>query len=101
MSSSQFLPPSLVEDEEAASEWMERRLIAFGLARTTAQRLLGLPHVTLEMVARWLHYCELRGPDSPHYANGFLITRLLRNNFPPPSWGALRRLEQRLKERGE
>jgi len=99
LSNIQSLPPSLAKDEEATIEWMVQSLVAFGLARTTAQRLVGLPHVTPDMVARWVRYCQLRGPGSPHNTNGFLITRLNRNDFPPPSWGALRRLEQRLKAR--
>ena len=95
----QPLPPSLTEDEDAAIEWMVETMVAFGVARTTAARLAGLSHVTPDMIARWVRYCRLRGPDSPHNTNVFLITRLNRNDFPPPSWGALRRLEQRLKAR--
>ncbi len=90
------LPPSPTEDEEAAIEWMVQSLIAFGLARSTAQRLVGLPHITPDMVARWLTYCRLRGSGSSHSTNAFLITRLYRNDIPAPSWGALRRLAARL-----
>ena len=97
--SSQLLSPSLAKGEEAAIEWMVQALVAFGLAKTTACRLVGLPHVTPDMVARWVRYCQLRGPGSPHNTNAFLITRLNRNDVPPPSWGALRRLERRLKAR--
>lgn len=73
-------------------------LVAFGLAGTTAQRLVGLPHVTPEAVRRWLAYCNIRGPDSPHNSNGFLIIRLRRNDIPPPSRGALRRLRELHRE---
>ena len=90
------LPLSLAEDEEAAIEWMVQSLIAFGLAKSTAQRLVALPQVTQDMVARWLAYCRLRGPGSPHNTNAFLIIRLNRNDVPAPSWGALRRLAARL-----
>jgi hypothetical protein len=89
-------PPSPAEDEEATIEWMVQSLIAFGLAKSTAQRLVGLSHVTPDMVARWLAYCRLRGSNSPHNTNAFLITRLYRNDLPAPSWGALRRLAARL-----
>jgi len=85
------------DDDEVAGESMVQKLVAFGLARSTAQRLVGLPHVTPDMVTRWLRYCNLRGPDSLHNTNAFLIIRLNRNDFPPPSWGALRRLERRLR----
>jgi hypothetical protein len=81
----------LTPEEEAAEA-----LIAFGLARTTAQRLVGLPHVTPDVVARWLAYCRLRGPDSFHNVNVFLITRLNRGDRPALSWDALRRLAARL-----
>jgi len=73
-------------------------LIAFGLAKTTAQRLVGLPHVSPDMAARWLAYCHLRGPGSPHNTNAFLIIRLRRNDIPAPSWGALRRLKELHRE---
>lgn len=69
-------------------------LVTFGLGKTTAQRLVGLPHVTPDMVTRWLVYCRLRGPSSPHNANAFLIIRLRRNDISAPSWGALRRLKE-------
>jgi len=81
----------LTPEEEAAEA-----LIEFGLARTTARRLVGLPHVTPDVVARWLAHCRLRGPDSFRNPNVFLLTRLNRNDFPAPSWGALRRLAARL-----
>jgi len=68
------------------------------LAKTTARRLAGLPHVTPDVVARWLRYCQLRGPDSFRNPNVFLITRLNRNEYPAPPWSALQRLEQRLKQ---
>lgn len=89
--------PPLVDEAEAAA-WPEMiaRLVAFGLSHSTAARLVGQPHVTPEMVDRWLHYCRLRGRDSRHGGNAFLITRLIRNDVAAPSWGALRRLEQRL-----
>jgi hypothetical protein len=90
------LPPSPAEDEEADIEWVVQSLIAFGLAKSTAQRLIGLSHVTPDMVARWLTYCRLRGSNSPHNTNAFLITRLYQNDVPAPSWGALRRLAARL-----
>jgi hypothetical protein len=89
--------PPLVDDEEAAA-WPEMiaKLVAFGLSRSTAARLVGQPHVTPDMVDRWLHYCRLRGRKSRHGSNTFLITRLIRNDISAPSWGALQRLEQRL-----
>ncbi|MCI0576519.1 MAG: hypothetical protein L0332_00115 [Chloroflexi bacterium] len=77
---------------------MVAALVEFGLARSTAMRLVGLPHVTKEMVDRWLAYCKLRGPASRHGGNAFLITRLSHNDIPAPSWGALRRLAQRLEQ---
>jgi len=86
------MPPEDLTPEEKAAE----ALIAFGLARTTARRRLGLPHVTPDVVARWLAYCRLRGPDRFRSPNVFLITRLNRNDRPAPSWGALRRLAARL-----
>ena len=85
-------------DEDAAIERMVQSLIDFGLAKTTARRLAGLPHVTPDVVARWLRYCQLRGPDSFRNPIVFLLTRLNRNDFPPPSWSALQRLEQQLKQ---
>ncbi len=87
----------LVDDEEAAA-WPEMiaKLVDFGLSHSTAARLVGQPHVTPDRVDRWLHYCRLRGRDSRHGDNAFLITRLIRDDIPAPSWGALRRLEQRL-----
>jgi hypothetical protein len=88
-------PPT---DEEAAIEQMMQSLIDFGLAKTTARRLAGLPHVTPDVVARWLRYCQLRGPDSFRNPNVFLLTRLNRNDYPAPSWSALQWLEQRLKQ---
>jgi hypothetical protein len=60
------------------------------------RRLAGLPHVTPGVVARWLAYCRLRGPESFGNANVFLLTRLNRNDRPAPSWSALRRLAARL-----
>jgi hypothetical protein len=78
--------------EEGAAE----ALIAFGLARTTARRLVGLIHVTPDVVTRWLAYCRLRGPESFRNANVFLLTHLDRNDRPAPSWGALRKLAVRL-----
>jgi hypothetical protein len=95
--SSRIPTPSLPEAEDTAVEGIVQALVTFGLARSTAWRLAGLPHVTPDRAARWLRYCQLRGPGSPHNTNAFLITRLQRNDFPPPSWGALQRLEQRLK----
>ena len=89
---------SLPTDEEAAIERMVQSLIDFDLAKTTARRLAGLPHVTPDVVARWLRYCQLRGPDSFRNPNVFLLTRLNRNDFPAPSWSALQRLEQQLKQ---
>ena len=86
-----MLSEDLTPEEEAAEA-----LIAFGLARTTARRLVGLPHVTPDVVARWLAYCRLRGPESFRNANVFLLTRLNRNDRPAPSWGALCRLAARL-----
>ena len=90
-------PPT---DEEAAIEQMVQSLIGFGLARTTARRLAGLPHVTPDVVARWLRYCQLRGPDSFRNPVVFLLTRLNRNDYPAPSWSALQWLEQQLKQEG-
>ena len=88
-------------DDEVAATWPEMiaSLVAFGLPRSTAARLVGLPHVTPDVVDRWLHYCRLRGRSSHHGSNAFLITRLMRNDIPAPSWGALRRLEQRLGQK--
>ena len=91
---------SPLTDEEAI-ERMVHSLIDFGLARTTARRLAGLPHVTPDMVARWLRYCQLRGPDNFRNPNVFLLTRLNRNDYPAPSWSALQWLEQRLKQEGQ
>ena len=88
-------PPT---DEEAAIEQMVQSLIDFGLAKTTARRLAGLPHVTPDVVTRWLRYCQLRGPDSFRNPNVFLLTRLNRNDYPAPSWSALQWLEQRLEQ---
>ena len=84
-----------LEDLSAREEAAES-LIEFGIARTTARRLVGLPHVTPDVVARWLTYCHLRGADSFRNPNVFLLTRLNRNDRPAPSWGALRRLAARL-----
>jgi hypothetical protein len=92
-------PP--LTDEEATIEQMVHSLIDFGLARTTAQRLAGLPHVTPDAVARWLRYCQLRGPEGFRNPVVFLLTRLNRNDFPPPSWSALRLLEQQMKQSGQ
>lgn len=78
---------------------MTQTLVDFGLSRQTAARLVGQPHVTQEMVERWVVYCRLRGRGSKHGSTAFLITRLLRNDIPPPSWGALRRLEKRVGAR--
>ena len=89
---------SPLTDEEEAIEQMVQSLIDFGLARTTAQRLVGLPHVTPDVVARWLRYCQLRGPDSFRNPNVFLLTRLNRNDYPAPSWSALRLLERQMKQ---
>jgi len=86
----------MLSDDLTPTEATAEALIAFGLARTTARRLVGLPHVTPDAVARWLAYCRLRGPESFHNANVFLITRLNRGDRPAPSWGALRRLAARL-----
>lgn len=80
---------------------MAQMLIDFGLSRQTAVRLVGQPHVTQEMVERWVAYCRLRGRNSHHGSNAFLITRLLRNDIPPPSWGALRRLGKSLQAASE
>jgi hypothetical protein len=74
-------------------------LVSFDLAETTARRLAGLPHVTPDVVGRWLHYCQLRGPDSFRNPIVFLLTRLNRNDFPAPSWSALQRLAQQLKQK--
>ena len=89
------------EDETALWPEMIATLIDFGLSRSTAQRLVGQPHVKQDMVNRWVHYCQLRGRDSHHGSNAFLITRLLRNDIPSPSWGALRRLKARLQTQPE
>jgi len=89
---------SPLTDEEEAIEQMVQSLIDFGLARTTARRLAGLPHVTPDVVARWLRYCQLRGPDNFRNPIVFLLTRLNRNDFPPPSWSALQRLERQVKQ---
>jgi hypothetical protein len=91
---------SSLTDEEAAIEQMVQSLIDFGLARTTARRLAGLPHVTPDVVARWLRYCQLRGPDSFRNPVVFLLSRLNRNDYLAPSWSALQRLEQQLKQEG-
>jgi hypothetical protein len=90
-------PPT---DEEATIEHMVQSLIDFSLAKTTARRLAGLPNVTPDVVARWLRYCQLRGPDSFRNPVVFLLTRLNRNDYPAPSWSALQWLEQRLKQEG-
>lgn len=74
-------------------------LVRFGLSRQTALRLVGLEHITPDVVNRWVAYCRLRGRDSPHGSNPFLITRLLRNDIPAPSWGALRRLEKKVSSK--
>jgi hypothetical protein len=87
---------SPLTDEEAI-EQMVQSLVDFGLAKTTARRLAGLPHVTPDVVARWLRYCQLRGPDSFRNPNVFILTRLNRDDYPAPSWSALQWLEQRLK----
>ena len=87
-------------NDEAVWADMITALVDFGLSRSTAARLAGLPHVTPGVVARWLAYCRLRGRDSRHGTNAFLITRLTRNDIPAPSWGALRRLEARYAEGG-
>jgi len=86
-----------VDDEEAAA-WPEMiaKLVGFGLSHQTAARLVGQPGISPDIVDRWLHYCRLRGRDSRHGGNSFLITRLIRDDLPAPSWGALQRLEQRL-----
>lgn len=64
-------------------------LIAFGLARSTAQRLVG--HASsLDVVARWLAHCRLYKND-----NAFLIIRLWRNDIPPPSWEAIWRMAEK------
>ena len=80
-----------------AVHWPEmvEALVAFGLSRDTASRLVGMTHVTKEMVDRWVAYCTLRGRRSYHGSNAFLITRLMRNDVAPPSWGAIRRLQRK------
>jgi hypothetical protein len=90
---------SQLRQDMPEADW--RSLIDFGLAKTTARRLAGLPHVTPDVVARWLRYCQLRGPDSFRNPNVFLLTRLNRNDYPAPSWSALQRLEQRLRQEGQ
>lgn len=82
-----------------AAHWPEMvaALVDFGLSRQTALRLAGMIHVTQDMVNRWVAYCKLRGRQSQHGSNAFLIIRLNRNDIPPPSWGALRRLEKKLQ----
>jgi hypothetical protein len=86
------------KQDTPGADW--RSLIDFGLARTTAQRLAGLLHVTPDVVARWLRYCQLRGPDSFRNPNVFLLSRLNRNDYSAPSWSALQWLEQQLKQEG-
>lgn len=88
--------PAQPESNEAAWPQMTAALVEFGPSRSTSMRLVGLPHVTKEMVDRWVAYCRWRGRASKHGSNAFLITRLLRNNIPAPSRGALRRLEKKL-----
>ena len=78
-----------------AEHWpaMVETLVDFGLSRQTAARLVGMTHVTQDMVNRWVAYCRLRGRHSAHGTNAFLIIRLGRNDMPPPSWGAIHRLQ--------
>lgn len=82
-----------------AVHWPEmvETLVSFGLSHDTASRLVGMTHVTKEMVDRWVAYCTLRGRRSRHGRNAFLITRLIRNDVAPPSWGAIKRLEKKLR----
>jgi hypothetical protein len=87
--------PETTTDEATTWPEMIARLVEFGLPRSTAARLVGLPHVTSDVVDRWLCYCRLRGRNSRHGTNAFLITRLTRDDIPAPSWGALRRLKAR------
>ena len=89
--------------EAEAVHWPEMiaALVQFGLSHDTASRLVGMTHVTKAMVNRWVAYCTVRGRRSYHGSNAFLITRLIRNDIPPPSWGAIKRLERKLQKEGD
>ncbi|HFE67661.1 MAG TPA: hypothetical protein ENJ93_10410 [Chloroflexi bacterium] len=92
-----------LDDPETDKTWREmmRTIMSFGLPRSTAARLTGLQHVNKDMVDRWAAYCRLRGPQSRHGSKTFFHIRLARNDVPPPSWGAIRRLEKKLQEKKE